>query len=113
METVDEKNWKQAMEGLVRQRVGPFRQENRVEEPDEIREYFDGKKVVMRMRCVNSMSDTPGYEVKRVFEIDKNIIDKTKDIYIATEEDWEEFDNFTEEEAMNDQQWLINKGIQE
>jgi len=109
---VDFISWKRAIEGCFRGYVGPFKQNNRVEPPDEIREYVDDDgNIVMRMRCIGSMSDTPGYEVERVFEVAQFIVDASCDVYVATQEDWDEWDNMSDEEAKNSYEWLRNKGI--
>jgi len=81
--------WKRALEGQRRGDVGPFRQQNRVEGKHGIREYFDGKTVVMRMCVFESETEKPGYLCDRSFEVSKSIVDATDYIYVPTDEDIE------------------------
>ena len=88
MKEANELKWKKAMQWTG---LPDLRQENRVDGDNGIREYFDGDDVVMRMTVFNSESDLPGYECERKFEIDPDILEKTKDIWIMSDEQWEEW----------------------
>ena len=88
MEVCTQLQWKRAMQY---HRLASFIQKNRIEGQNGIREYFDGEDVVMRMTVIGSETDIPGYECERKFEIDPDILEKTKDVWIMSDEQWEEW----------------------
>ena len=100
--------WKQFTEGLSRKRFGPFTQHNVVNGPDCFRIYKDGEEIVASMKVEESNTDRLGQECIRVFYIKEELLELIRDIYIPTQEDWDEWDEFRDED---DEEWLREKGI--
>lgn len=91
---LDRYQWKQAVEGIARGDIGPFEWRNRSEGADSFREYLDGTKVVLRMRVIECLTEREGHACDREFEGEAWVIAATEGIYIPTDEEYEEWDEF-------------------
>ena len=110
---VDFRGWKQLIEGMRRRSVVRYEQRNRVDGDDCIREYLNQEKVVARLTVYKSNTDALGSECERKYELSPAIIEQVKNIFIPTQEQWDEWDDSANdldgmaEAAKIDPGWLL------
>jgi len=81
-------------EGFRRGAVDRLEQRNTVEGKHCLRSYIDSSgAVVAQMYVFLSNTSKPAYECEREFKIDKALIDATSTIYVASQEQMDEWDN--------------------
>ena len=105
MKRVDFTEWKRlAIARKERHSVGPFEQRNITEGQDSRVEVYDGDKMVARMIVYQSNTKKMAYDCKRRYEIDEDLLEEIKGIYIPDPE-WQD----SLEDAYNDRgEWEDN-----
>jgi len=90
MQVVTPIEWEKFMEGIRRREIGPYVQTNEVDT------------LVASMKVVDALGPKPGHENKRVFMVDKALVEATAYIFIPTQEQLDEWDD-----AYNDMDSIV------
>lgn len=93
MVEITERQWKQFCEGMRREIIGPFVQQNIIEGDNSVRQYIEnGAEVARMVVCDHNGTDNP-ITSRHIFKAQLHLTEAVAFIYIPTDEEYEEWDD--------------------